>query len=595
MDDVSFEKNNLDRAASPYLRQHGGNPIWWQEWNNKTLAYAQRTGKIIFVSVGYATCHWCHVMAEEAFSDPESASYLNEHFVSIKVDREQRPAIDQYLMAVVTALGKNGGWPLNCFLTPTLKPLYAFTYAGSVGQYGMPGFREILQQVQERYAVHQEGNDDVISLQQMPSQEYEEPMLAETLWDHYDGACGGFGYGVKFPPHCTLLFMVYYYAATQNERLKEMAIHLLDTMLMSGLHDHLQGGFFRYCMDRQWTIPHFEKMIYDQALLLWVYSLGYGVFGDEAYRITARKIMQCLTDTFEKDGLFFSGHDADTEHTEGATYLWDDRELQQRLSPDEYWIFTEVYAVSPEGNFGGKNHLLKKKKKFLPALEKKLLTIRKGRPQPFIDRKIITAWNALVGIGFIHAYRYCNDNKALAKARRLADSLLERHYCAGKLARSSFEEDVQTEEFLQDYAALLLFLTYLYEETGGYEKEMDTLAERLSSFRRGTNWVESFNQDFFPVTAETFDHPIPGSISLAEMALVRMCILRGGAYAPSPYHLPLHNDFRNIVSLITNGLFHIVETPEKCEWNTMPVNSMQLKGARFQDCFKGACRPIGTA
>ena len=292
----------------------------------------------------------------------------------------------------------------------------------------------------------------------------------------------------------------------------------LDQMATRGLHDHLQDGFYRYCVDEVWTIPHFEKTLYDQAMLLWVYSLAYKLLAKPAYKTVVEKLIICLESTFENNNLYYSAHDADTEHQEGATYLWSSAELQSLLSESEYQRLSQEYLLTKSGNFAGKNHLLKKKLTFLPTIEKKLLTERKKRPQPFVDQKIVTSWNALAGIGLMMAYRFAGVKKARRKALALFGALLEKHYHGDKLAHTSLNATIQKEEFLEDYAAALILATLIYEETGKHKKAISSLYHKLLTFRDKDGWYQSHNQDFIKIPAPTYDHPTPSAVSLAELA-----------------------------------------------------------------------------
>ncbi len=315
---IDLHKNNLDKAISPYLQQHKNNPIHWQEWNEKILTYGRKENKLIFVSIGYATCHWCHVMAAETFENKEVANFLNKYFVSIKVDREQRPDIDQYFMTFITRTTGQGGWPLNVFLTPNRKPILALTYAPVKPKYGIPAFIEILKEIKNKGVACR--YEDVV-LEKSKENTFSDEHILQIITSYYDHDYGGFGHGQKFPPYNTLLFLLSYYERMKTRNLRILIKKTLDTMARRGLHDHLQGGFFRYCVDRNWTTPHFEKMLYDQAMLLWVYSVAYKVLEKEKYKEIVEHIMNCLEETFEEGGLFYSAHDADTNHEEGATYL----------------------------------------------------------------------------------------------------------------------------------------------------------------------------------------------------------------------------------------------------------------------------------
>ncbi len=310
----NFKRNNLDKATSPYLLQHKDNPIHWQEWSKDVLEYARKKNKLLFVSVGYATCHWCHVMAQEAFSNKEIAGVLNEHFVSIKVDREQRPDIDHYLMAFMQETHGQGGWPLNVFLTPDVQPFFAATYMPAESRYGLSRFLDVLHNVQEMYS-SQKGDIQKYLPPISQEEHHEEGQIIQSIKDHFMNNT----FGAQFPPYNTLLFLLSYYEQKKDTEIKEIIEKILDVIATRGLHDHLQGGFYRYCVDAAWMIPHFEKMLYDQAMMLWVYSVAYKILRKPEYKTVVEKIRECLEETYA-DGLYYAAHDADTDHNEGDTY-----------------------------------------------------------------------------------------------------------------------------------------------------------------------------------------------------------------------------------------------------------------------------------
>ncbi len=591
-----WHKNNLKEATSPYLNQHQDNPIWWQEWSKGTIQYAKETDKVILASVGYATCHWCHVMAKEVFSDPEVAEKLNEHFVCIKVDREQRPDIDAYLMSYITALTGQGGWPLNVFLTPDLRPIYAVTYVPARSTLEKTGFLDILDKIVTYYREHPERIESFeISNTGQEQPQTRQDLLIKAYTQAYDAKHGGFGTQSKFPSFCSLLFLLYYYEVTRHASLKHMAETTLDTMMLKGLHDHLQGGFFRYCVDREWTMPHFEKMLYDQALALWTYSLAFHVFKKDAYQTVAQKIIRCLDETFQVNGLYQSAHDADTDHREGATYLWEPSEYESVLTAGEYRQFAETYQIESPNTPEGKIHLIKRTDTFLPAIEYKLLKYRKLRPQPSQDQKIITSWNCLTGIAFIQAYRYLpNQEDGLKKAEGILTSLLTSYRSAGKIFHSSCKELAQRDAvFLEDYAGLLLLLTFLNEETGRYVPEMDELEIQINTlFRKENTWIESVSDDFMEIPASQYDQPAPSAVSLLEYALTRKDLLCKGRTSNSGFKTPLAHDFHNISVLLAKGSFHLRETPHKLPWKDLTANTLQRVGKDARDCYQGVCRLV---
>lgn len=587
----NWRKNNLDRSSSPYLRQHAGNPIWWQEWSSDTLAYAAAENKPLLVSVGYATCHWCHVMAREAFSDPETADYINASFVSIKVDREQRPDIDQYMMNFIQARTGSGGWPLNVFLTPGLKPVHALTYAPLRTSGNRYSFRYIAQAVIE--FLESQG-DNTMSFS--PS-EHEAPVadaerITESLGEYSDREQGGFGSGQKFPPHSTLLYMLYQLSVSPDETLNEMVSTTLDAMMMRGLNDHLQGGIYRYCVDREWTIPHFEKMLYDQAMALWSYSLAHRLTGREHYRTMSGKIIRSLDETFLHEGMYISAFNADTDHKEGATYLWSMDELAKLLTPEEMEKFTEVYEISSGGNFEGLNHLIRKNHDRIDAIEEKLLAERLMRSQPSRDDKILSGLNALTAVSMIQAGRHLGQPDLEARAVTLVWKLLETFWDGSSLAHSFYEGVLQRQAFLSDAAAMLLAVTMLYETDESWGETMDAMAEYVRSFRDGDKWIESDADDFMKICASWFDHPVPSSVSLAETALTRVALLTGGEVVTALWRRPYQSDFYNINVLLTEDLFHLYTTREPLPWSTIPVNSLQKRGEPESVCHNRSCAPL---
>jgi len=585
---MDLNRNNLDKASSPYLRQHADNPVHWQEWSEDILNQAKERNKLILASVGYSTCHWCHMMANEVFSDSEIADFLNANFVSIKIDREQRPDIDQYMMDLLVRQTGHGGWPLNIFLSPDRKPLFGVTYMPVEPKYGMPGFIEVLKNLTE---IHEKNPSPPLDYSPLsaPMQTVPEDELMKVLHSTYDGASGGYGIGQKFPQATTLIFLLHWYDYSQSPIAKDMIEQHLDTMARRGLHDHLQGGFFRYCTDRAWTIPHFEKMLNDQAVLLWAYSAGFRMLGKSEYKDVVDKLITCLDETFENDGLYYSAHDADTDYVEGATYVWTPDEIRDVLNEEEYREFTDTYDIRDEGNFEGKNHLVKIKNSDIHATERKLLDARNKRPQPFTDRKIVTSWNALVGIGLVMAYRYANRNDAIDRAVQLFDKLIGMHYVDGVLHHSSLDGELQRGEFLEDYASTLLLATYLYEETGKYSEIMESLEKRLMGFHDGI-WFEADNPDFQKVPARDFDQPVPSSVSTTAYALLRLSILLDREYSTMEYGSPNNHDFRNVTAMAANGRFHTIHTPQKIDWSKLPLNTIQIKSTGIQDCYAMRCR-----
>lgn len=588
---LDLYRNNLDKSSSPYLRQHVKNPIWWQEWSSEIIEEAVRRNKPLFVSVGYATCHWCHVMAADAFSDQITAEYLNKHFICIKVDRETRPDIDQFLMHFLTAQNGSGGWPLNVFLTPDIHPIFALTYAPGISSGSMSSFLDITKRVYDYYINHKDKIIPFKAIENLPSI-IEEKMIIKELLTYFDSIDGGFGRGQKFPPHTTLLYLLYLLCVEKNDNIQKMCGTTLDVMRLGGLNDHLQGGIFRYCVDSKWTIPHFEKMLYDQAMALWCYALAYKVMEKKEYKTMAENILRCLEERFKENEFYISAYDADTEHIEGATYIWRFDELKELLSVEEFHRLSESYFIFPEGNFEGNIHLIRKNDFPLKDIEEKLLAIRNQRIQPNKDNKILCGLNALVAIAMLQAARFLGKPELEARAVQLIKSLMERFWDGKTLAHSISNGITQKLSFLFDGACMLIGITMLYENDESWHIPMRVMSEYVKSFQEGKKWVESRSEDFQKIYASWFDHPIPSSASLAEMGLTRAALLNGKGFRTEAYRQPYHADFLNLAIMLRNGLFHLFTTKKVINWNEIPPNSLQMRGEPETDCYRGMCSSL---
>jgi uncharacterized protein YyaL (SSP411 family) len=581
---MNFQRNNLDLADSPYLRQHKDNPIWWQDWNNEVLSYALQNQKLIFVSSGYSTCHWCHVMAADSFSNLEIANELNKNFVCIKIDREIRPDIDHFLMEFMNENYGSGGWPLNVILTPDKKPFFAGTYIGSEPRYGMPSFLELLEKIQVYYLEKK----DVFTNFQLKSNKdrfSDSDAIESTIINYHDKTYGGFGQSMKFPPHNTLLFLIHLFEENQKPEFKEIITKTLDSIALYGLHDHLQGGFYRYCVDRAWSVPHFEKMLYDQAMLLMVYSAAAKVLKNENYEIVAKNIIECLNQTFEIDGLFCSAFDADTNHHEGLTYLWSDSELIEILG-DKLSKFNELYEML---EFEGKGHLHKKSHKYDNEIEKLLLDARRKKEQPFRDDKILTSWNSILGIGFIYAFRTFHDDSYLEIAKNIYKLISEKLSIDGDLYHSMLDSKLSGNGFLEDYASFLLFITFLSEETEIEDNLISRFKDKLLDFKINNIWYESINSELGMIPAKDVDHPTPSSISMAEMALLRSRIILGEDYSELQFKEGTNFDFYNLAVLLSQGMFNQFYSIDRIKWQKLPINTMQIIENHYANCYKGRC------
>jgi uncharacterized protein YyaL (SSP411 family) len=511
----AMSTNALAREKSPYLLQHAHNPVNWLPWGAEAFEKARREDKPIFLSVGYSTCHWCHVMAHESFENEEIAKLMNEHFVNIKVDREERPDVDKVYMTYVQATTGGGGWPMSVFLTPDLKPFLGGTYYPPEDRYGRPGFPTVLRRLAEAWKGDREniiahGNQVAEQLQQYaasaPATTGVGPEVIGTALNYFtrtfDDELGGFGEAPKFPRPVALNFLFRVYAregadSRDGKAALGMALITLQKMAAGGMHDHLGGGFHRYSVDKFWHIPHFEKMLYDQAQLACSYLDAFQITRELQYANTARDILDYIRrDMTAKNGGFFSAEDADSllahgkpEHGEGAFYVWTKDEIGAVLGEEAAAVFNRVYGVEadgnaptgsdPQGEFKGRNTLIQRlaladAAKFfktsedelaasLAASRKKLFDARAKRPRPHLDDKIITAWNGLMISAFARAAQVLDDAGCLAAAQASAKFLRENLWKDGALLRSYREGASAIAGFADDYAALIAGLLDLYE------------------------------------------------------------------------------------------------------------------------------------
>jgi uncharacterized protein len=488
--------NQLVNESSPYLLQHANNPVNWYPWGEEALTKARVENKPIFLSIGYAACHWCHVMAHESFEDEETAAFMNEHFVNIKVDREERPDIDAIYMQATVAMTGSGGWPMSVFLTPDLKPFYTGTYFPPMQRYNMPAFRDVLAGIarawkEEPDEITRVGGQVASHLQQgLTSDQSSQTAfsrddlsaVAKALVDSYDWGYGGWGSAPKFPQPMTIEFLLRRHVAGNPDTLK-VAVHVLKAMARGGMYDVVGGGFSRYSVDNFWRVPHFEKMLYDNAQLARAYLHAWQITKDPHFK-------QILVETLEfvarelthPAGGFYSSLDADSEGEEGKFYVWTLDEIREGLGADSEF-FEAAYGISERGNWEGKTVLqralddssLAARFKLEPQgvrdkladSHSRLLSARGSRVRPGTDDKILTAWNGLMLAAAAEAARVIDDpelqHKYLVMATRNADFLLDALRPGGKLRRSWRQGKITNEVFLEDYAALILGLLELYQ------------------------------------------------------------------------------------------------------------------------------------
>jgi uncharacterized protein YyaL (SSP411 family) len=474
--------NRLATSTSPYLLQHKENPVDWYEWGPEAFAEAERRDVPILLSVGYAACHWCHVMAHESFEDEVTAAYMNEHFVNVKVDREERPDVDAVYMEAVQAMTGHGGWPMTSFLTTKGEPFFAGTYWPKEPRHGMPAFTEVLQSVVQtwdtkRREVDEAGRDVVQRLSKaMPASEVtiDAALLDkafEQLSRSYDGVHGGFGSAPKFPPSMVLEFLIRR-ASRTGEGMEKVA-HTCEAMARGGMYDQLAGGFARYSVDEKWVVPHFEKMLYDNALLLRVYAHWYRATGSAfAERVVRETAEFLLRDLATPEGGFASALDADTNGVEGLTYVWTPEELREVLGEDAEWAIEEleVTGTFEHGTSTLQRLLEPDDPERYESVRASLKAARDQRPQPGRDDKVVAAWNGLAVAGLAEAGVLLDEPRWVDAAARCARLIQDLHWVDGRLRRVSRDGVVGKHAgVLEDYADVAEGLLALYWATGDLE------------------------------------------------------------------------------------------------------------------------------
>ena len=560
---ASAYTNRLAREKSPYLLQHQHNPVDWFAWGDEAFAKAQRENKPVFLSIGYSTCHWCHVMERESFENESLAAFLNEHFVSIKVDREERPDVDKIYMTFVQATSGQGGWPLNVFLTPDRKPFYGGTYFPPDSSYGRPGFLQVLQHVDQLWHTRREditnSAADVESrLQQLGVNN--EPLsgviltsevlghAGAILKESYDARHGGFGDAPKFPQPSQPQFLLRYARRFKDEESARMVLHTCELMAAGGIHDQLGGGFARYSVDAQWLVPHFEKMLYDNAQLVQLYLDAYLVSGDMHYADTARDILAyALRDMTHPEGGFYSAEDADSEGHEGKFYCWTRRELADLLTPQEFEVAVRYFGITEQGNFVDHSHphplqgqnvlsivdpkLAAGEEALLASAKAKMFEARSRRVRPHLDDKTLASWNGLMLGAFARAYAVLGDVPYRVAAEQNLAFLQARLWDAETRTlyhrwREGERDEVQ---LLDAYAFLLSGVLELYEATLE-TKHLDfaiALAEamlaRFYDAENGGFWQSPpGTRDLILRVKEDYDGAEPSGNSVACMALFKL-------------------------------------------------------------------------
>ncbi len=573
--------NRLQNEISPYLLQHAENPVDWYPWGAQALYTAQEQDKPVFLSVGYAACHWCHVMAHESFEDPETAAIMNEHFINIKVDREERPDIDAIYMDAVVVLTGQGGWPMSVFLTPDGKPFYGGTYFPPTRRYNMPSFQEVLLHIANRWRENREDlisassklADHITSPSPLPQTQELDPNVldqaAEGLFRTYDWSNGGWGAAPKFPQAAAVEFLLLHSHFRGDKLALDIATHALDHMAHGGMYDLIGGGFHRYAVDAQWLVPHFEKMLYDNALLARAYLHAWQVTQNHMYRaVFEETISFMLREMRHPDGGFYSSLDADSEGEEGKYYLWTGADVRRAISdPDLIELAISAYGISERGNFEGKNipyrtmdpHQIGQEhpttvdeiRGNLLRARKAMLAYREHRTRPATDDKVLTAWNGMTLITLAEAARATGDATYLEAAQSLARFLLGNMFVEGSLQRSWRNGHARFHAYLEDHAALGLGLLTLYQTDFNprwhlaAQERAEEILKHFPDPIGGFFDTRNDHETLISRPKSIQDTPTPSGNSLTVALLLQLAALTGEAR----YLEPAENALRAIQNL----------------------------------------------
>jgi len=568
-----MSENKLGNETSPYLLQHAKNPVHWYAWNEEALGRAKKENKPIFLSVGYSSCHWCHVMAHESFEDNEIAKIMNENFVNIKVDREERPDLDDIYQKVCQMSTGQGGWPLSVFLTPEQRPFYVGTYFPSIDSYGRPGFGSLCRQLAqswkekpndiEKAADNFMQNLGKLQQHQAPSK-IDKSILDEAainLLQIADTTYGGFGQAPKFPNASNLSFMFRYSKLSGISKFQKFALLTLKKMAKGGIFDQIGGGFHRYSTDARWLVPHFEKMLYDNALLPIVYSEAYQITKDPFFGNVVKKTLDyVIREMTSSGGTFFSAQDADTNGEEGQTFVWKKQEIEKILGQDSE-IFCIYYDVTDGGNFEGNTILANninasslgfKFGKSEPEIEnliskcsEKLLEIRNKREQPGKDDKIITSWNGLMVSAFLSGYKITDNSKYLDAAKQSID-FFESNFEKNHILHRTFKNaEPKLNGYLDDYAYMANASVDMFENTS--QPKYLSFATNLANYLMAHFWDDSTNGFFFTSDdheklimrpKNNYDLSMPSGNSVAAYVLLKL------------YHITQNKQFLEIAKKI---------------------------------------------
>ena len=557
--------NRLAKEKSPYLLQHQHNPVDWFAWGDEAFAKARADHKPIFLSIGYSTCHWCHVMERESFEKQEIADYLNQHFVSIKVDREERPDVDKIYMTFVQAMIGQGGWPLNAFLSPDLRPFYGGTYWPPEAKYGRPSFLQVLDQIHQAWQSKREQLTNSSSelherLVELTARQSSNTVVlsqstlkkaGQQLQEGYDATHGGFGHAPKFPSPSHPSFLLRCGARFHDQKAIDMVLYTCKRMAAGGIYDQIGGGFSRYSVDEKWLVPHFEKMLYDNAQLLNLYLDAYLVSGDPSHAEVARDIIRyLLRDMTHPEGGFFSAEDADSEGKEGKFYCWTREELSKMLAPEEFNVAVRYFGVTEKGNFldhsdphplPGQNvlsiadpALRKEDEPLLRSARQKIFEARSKRVRPHLDDKVLASWNGLMLGSLARAYSVLGDETYRQAAEKNVHFLRTKLWDAESKTLYHRWRDGERDsvQLLEAYAFLLSGVLELYQATldaKQLEFAIDLAESMLAKFedpQAGGFWQStSGTSNLILRVKEDYDGAEPSGNSVAILALLKLAAI----------------------------------------------------------------------
>ncbi|MGH7873079.1 MAG: thioredoxin domain-containing protein [Candidatus Binatia bacterium] len=577
--------NRLIHETSPYLLQHAHNPVDWYAWGDEAFQKAKQENKPILLSIGYSACHWCHVMERESFENEKIAALMNDLFVSIKVDREERPDLDEIYMNAVQVLTGRGGWPMTMFLTPDGKPFYGGTYFPPEDRQGMPGFPRILVGVSQAYrdkpADVEKSVGEILSVlhRMSASRPSEKDFSASIIADSagklagaYDAENGGMGQAPKFPNAGVYELFLRAHEHSKRERDLEIVAHTLTKMANGGIYDHLGGGFHRYSVDAKWLVPHFEKMLYDNAQLLRSYAQAYTITGEPLFKtVVAETANYLLREMMDPSGGFYSTQDADSEGEEGKFFVWTPAEINALVGDEDGEIFSRIYDVSEEGNFEGKcilhpiltveqaSKFFRKDRSAIEALianvKERLFAAREMRIKPFRDEKIITAWNGLMLSGLAEAIRILDQPAYIKAARQNVNFIFSTMLRDGFLLHTCKDGQAKLLGYLDDYAFVMVGLLDLYEVL--FDRTLLERATQLSEIMLREFWDEQGGGLFYTGNSHeqlisrakpVFDASVPSGNAMATQALLRL------------FHMTGNDDYRSRAEIVIRSYYDAMES-----------------------------------